>query len=587
MTNIRVEDRHEVLIESIIDWLWEIDKNGVFTYSSPQIKSILGYSPEEVIGLTPFDLMPKNEAIQIAEKFQSISKNRHPIKALKNYNRHKDGYLVLLETSGNPFYDEDGEYAGYRGIDREISNTKSVGEEQTTYQELLDTLEEATISTSPDGIILFINNAFCKLMGYEKEEVLGKNVSMIDPDDVDDIEKVSYAIEKLEKDDRLKHRRWRKKKNGDLINVSIKGKSVRNEYGQVIRLVGCYAEVTNEKELKDLLDNSEESYHDLFAEMEQAQRIAKVGSWTLDLQTDEHTWSEQLFNIYGRSSKDGTPTVEEFSSMMNKASWGKLTKAMDSAIEKGTCYDLELKINRFDGAKAWILSRGEPVIGENGKVEKLRGVVVDITNQKENENLKLEHAAQLSKALTETANVASDISAIRDPYTHDHETRVSEICVAIASEMELNSDFIEGIRIAGQLHDIGKIGLPTETLTRPGKLTKSEYELIKAHAKSSFDILKPISFPWPIAEMAFQHHERMDGSGYPQGLKGDEILIGARIMAAADVIEAMSSHRPYRPALGVEKALEEIERGRGSLYDENVANACLKIFREKNYSIPD
>ena len=140
--------------------------------------------------------------------------------------------------------------------------------------------------------------------------------------------------------------------------------------------------------------------------------------------------------------------------------------------------------------------------------------------------------------------------------------------------------------MAGYLHDIGKIAVPTEILAKPGKLNTTEYLLIKGHAQASYDVLKNVEFPWPVADVALQHHERMDGSGYPQGLKGEAILFESRIMAVADVIEAMSSHRPYRAGLGLEQALAEIERGRGTAYDASVADACLKLFREKGYSIP-
>jgi HD-GYP domain-containing protein (c-di-GMP phosphodiesterase class II) len=144
----------------------------------------------------------------------------------------------------------------------------------------------------------------------------------------------------------------------------------------------------------------------------------------------------------------------------------------------------------------------------------------------------------------------------------------------------------EGLLVAGRLHDIGKFAVPAEILSKPSKLTAIEFQLIQGHAQASYNVLKAVKFPWPVAQIALQHHERMDGSGYPQGLKGDAILLEARILAVADVVEAMSSHRPYRPGLGIDKALAEIERGRGTIYDPNVTDACLKLFREKGHALP-
>ena len=182
--------------------------------------------------------------------------------------------------------------------------------------------------------------------------------------------------------------------------------------------------------------------------------------------------------------------------------------------------------------------------------------------------------------------MAATMGELRDPYTAGHQRRVAEIAVTIGAELGLDARRQEGLRVAGQLHDVGKITIPAEILSKPGKLKPTELLLIKDHAEAGYDILKIVEFPWPVAEVALQHHERMDGSGYPQVLKGEAILLEARIMAVADVVEAMSSHRPYRAGLGIDKALAEIERGRGTAYDPLVADTCLKLFREKDYTIP-
>jgi putative two-component system response regulator len=173
---------------------------------------------------------------------------------------------------------------------------------------------------------------------------------------------------------------------------------------------------------------------------------------------------------------------------------------------------------------------------------------------------------------------------LRDPYTAGHQQRVSDLAAAIAGAMGLSADTIYGLRMASNIHDLGKITIPSEILCKPGNLGPLEYELIKNHVQAGYDILKKIEFPWPLAEIILQHHERMDGSGYPRGLEGENIMLEARILAVADVFETMSSHRPYRPALGLDRAIEELLQNKGRLYDAAVAETCLNLILDKQFS---
>lgn len=188
-------------------------------------------------------------------------------------------------------------------------------------------------------------------------------------------------------------------------------------------------------------------------------------------------------------------------------------------------------------------------------------------------------------------NLLDSISALastlemRDPYTAGHQQRVARLAVALARELKLAEERIEAINLASVVHDVGKIQVPSEILSKPGRLSLLEYSLIKLHPQNGYDILKTIDFPWPIAQMVLEHHERIDGSGYPQGLKGDSSLLESRIIAVADTVEAMASHRPYRPGLGIEAALQEIQQFRGVKYDAQVVDACVRLFREQNYAI--
>jgi PAS domain S-box-containing protein len=209
----------------------------------------------------------------------------------------------------------------------------------------------------------------------------------------------------------------------------------------------------------------------------------------------------------------------------------------------------------------------------------------DITEHKRAEEKLNETLESLRESIKTTIQVLGAASEVRDPYTAGHQKRVADLARAIATEMKLPHDKIEGIRMAGSIHDIGKLSIPTEILSKPTKLTEIEFSLIKEHSQSGYEILKDVESPWPLAQIVYQHHERMNGSGYPRNLKGDEIILEARIMAVADVVEAMASYRLYRPTLGIEEALEEIEKNKGFLYDDTVADACLRLFREKGYQL--
>ncbi|MBU1775668.1 MAG: HD-GYP domain-containing protein, partial [Gammaproteobacteria bacterium] len=184
----------------------------------------------------------------------------------------------------------------------------------------------------------------------------------------------------------------------------------------------------------------------------------------------------------------------------------------------------------------------------------------------------------------QTIGAISATVEARDPYTAGHEQRVAQLASAIAVEMGLSAEAVHGISLASSIHDLGKIRVPAEILSKPGKLSPIEYELVKIHSQTGYDIIKDIEFPLPIALMVLQHHERLDGSGYPQGLKDGQILLEAKIMGVADVVEAMSMHRPYRPGLGIDAALEEISRHRGVMYDADVVDSCVALFREKKFS---
>jgi PAS domain S-box-containing protein/putative nucleotidyltransferase with HDIG domain len=246
--------------------------------------------------------------------------------------------------------------------------------------------------------------------------------------------------------------------------------------------------------------------------------------------------------------------------------------------------EFETEKLRSDGVNITCLVAAKPFFGASGELAGIVEDIKDINRLKEAE-AKLHHSLnKLRNALEGTIQAMSLAVEMRDPYTAGHQKRVTDLAVAIATDMDLSADKIEGIRTAGLIHDIGKISVPAEILTKPGRITDKEFALIKDHPKVGYDILKKIEFPWPVAKIVLQHHKRMNGSGYPQGLQGKFILPETRILAVADVVESIASFRPYRAALGLEAALKGIAEDKGTLYDTRVVDICLKLFSEKRFT---
>jgi len=281
---------------------------------------------------------------------------------------------------------------------------------------------------------------------------------------------------------------------------------------------------------------------------------------------------KNMYSLLHHTRSDGSPFPIEECPLYHAYSKGKRAHVDDEFFR------------RSDGTSFPVSYRAVPVFSEG----KLTGAVVtflDITEQLQAREALERSGKQLKSALDGTITAVSRMIEARDPYTSGHEARVALLACNIAREMGLDENIVEGIRMGATIHDIGKIHLPAEILSKPTRLTPVEFDLIKAHPQTGHDILADISFPWPVADIAWQHHEKLDGSGYPQGLKNGEICLEARIVAVADVVEAMASHRPYRPALGIEKALEEIKAHRGGWYDPSAVDACIKLFTEKGFSL--
>jgi len=261
----------------------------------------------------------------------------------------------------------------------------------------------------------------------------------------------------------------------------------------------------------------------------------------------------------------------------------KFMKDVLKAVSEKGYWEGEIRNRKKNGIEFVSYVRACALKNVTGEITNILVTEHDVTEHNHIKNKLDESVNKFQDVLEETINAIALTIEQRDLFTAGHQRRVAELASAIAKTMNLPKDKVTGIYMAGLLHDIGKINIPAELLMKPAKLTEIEFKLIKNHPQVAYDILRGIEFPWPLAQIALQHHERLDGSGYPNGLKSEDIILESRILAVADVVEAMSSARPYRPALKIEEALEEISSKKGLLYDADVVNACVKLFKEKGF----
>ncbi|MBE0612697.1 MAG: PAS domain S-box protein [Burkholderiales bacterium] len=359
--------------------------------------------------------------------------------------------------------------------------------------------------------------------------------------------------------------------------ISISGDPVYDAAGAFLGYRGVGTDITERKRANDELRAAEEQYRGLVEQSIAGSYVIQDGKFVY--------LNRRCAEIFGYGSPEeliGRNSTTVIAEKDHELHLENVRRRIEGEIESinyeftGLCKDGSMIDVGVHGARA--THKGRPAI---------IGLIQDISEKKRAEDEIKRYVAQLETAFMSTVQVATTLGEMRDPYTAGHQRKVAEIAVAIGAELGFDARRQEGLRVSGYLHDIGKITIPAEILSKPGKLSATEYRLVQGHAQASYDVLKDVQFPWPVAEVARQHHERVDGSGYPQGLKGEAILFEARIMAVADVVEAMSTHRPYRPGMGMEAALAEIERGRGSAYDAEVADACLRLYRDKRHPLPE
>lgn len=323
------------------------------------------------------------------------------------------------------------------------------------------------------------------------------------------------------------------------------------------------------------------------------QLIEKAGDviWTVDMNMHPTYISPSVERELGYSVEEALAarmedifTPESYSYAM-KVLAEEMAGEQEHDTDLDTTRTLELDLFHKDGHVVPVEVNYRCLCHPDGRPAELLAVARNIRKRKEAEHNYRESTRKMMTALEGTIEAMATLIEMKDPHTAGHQRRVGNLASSIGDRMQLSPDVITGLRLAGLIHDIGKVRVPAEILTNPNSLTEAEFNIIKAHPTTGYEILRDIDFPWPIAEAVHEHHERLDGSGYPRGISGQDIILEGRILAVADVVEAIASDRPYRPALGLDVALQEIEENQDSLYDADVVNACVALFREGGYTV--
>jgi PAS domain S-box-containing protein len=417
-----------------------------------------------------------------------------------------------------------------------------------------------------------MNPAFFRMFGYDSREEMIAAVTdigrqlYVNPADRERLKKL--LTEKGEVQDFIAQVYRR---DGSKFWISINAHTVKDREGRILYYEGTNEDITQRMQAEEDLRRAEADYRTIFEGVQDGIfRSTPAGAFLMA--------NPAMARMLGYDSPE--ELIAQVTDVARQLyvypeDREKILRLID---RQGFVKDFEVQQRRKDGSLIWVSLTFQAARDERGDIRWYEGISKDITERK----LSME---RLIKSLEATVQAMAVTVETRDPYTAGHQRRVAELACAIAEEMNLSCEQINTVRMASIIHDLGKISVPAEILSMPRKLSDIEFSLVKNHARSGFDILKDIDFPWPIAEIILQHHERLDGSGYPRGLKGDELLVEAKILSVADVVESMISYRPYRPALPLEEGLAEIEKNRGIRYDAEVVDACLRLFREKGFRL--
>jgi PAS domain S-box-containing protein len=580
----RSEERYRSILENMQDSYIEVDLVGNFTFANEAACRNLGFTREQLIGANFSNIASNSDELKAVFKaYNRVYKTGEPHKGFAFKVARKDGTTGYGETSISLLKDAQGRPIGFRSVGRDVTERKQMEEELQRLASVVHYSSELINLSANDGKMIFLNAAGVRMLGIDPDKVEQYNIMQVIPDHL--LEKVqSELLPAL-----LKGGSW----EGDLQYLNLKTGLLTDVHamtfaindpstGALLYFANVSLDITARKQTEEsilrsklLLQSVIDSTPDWMYVKDTQHRFLLVNKSFAEAQ-----------NINPRKMID-RPDTDFFSAELCLGNPDKGISGFhaddDQAFNGRTVHNPRNIVTWADGSLHIYDTYKIPLADQSGKIYAALVYSRDITEQSRAEDEREASFKTLQKTLHDVINTMSKIVEMRDPYTSGHQGRVAELSGAIARQMKLDDSRVEHLMMAASIHDVGKMYVPADILSKPGKLSDIEWAMIKAHVEGSYEILKGLEFSQPIALMALQHHERLDGSGYPNGLKGDEILIEAKILAVADVVEAMSSHRPYRPTLGINKALEEISQNRGVLYDPDIVDICLDLFSKGKF----
>ncbi len=574
------ERRYRSLADSLPAAVFEADLDGRLTYANRAAFDWFGYTDKDTIeGKLVLQMLAESERQRAGGNFLRVL-SEGAIASGEYTAQRKDGSTFPVVVTSSPIT-HNGRNTGLRGILVDISERKKTEEAlrvgEATLRSFVDALPGPASLIDAQGKGLFINQTLAQSLGKTADDVIGQEImSFIPPDIAEQRWKRISQVISTGRASRFEDSR------ADRFYINYINPIV-DAAGQVSRVAIFSLDITERKRAENELVKSDnllraviDSTPDWIFVKDTAHRYVLVNksyARALNLEPNDLIGREDM-ECVPKELCLGDPSQEVkgwHSDDLDVLSGSIIHNPDNKAVlADGTVRD-------FDTFKI-------PLLGPLGEVYGVLGYSRDVTERRKSEETIRKSLERAEKILRSTVQALETIVEYRDPYTAGHQERVTKLACALAEEIGLPPDKVDNIRFGGMLHDLGKIYVPAEILSKPGKLTEFEFGILKTHPQVGYDILRNIDFPLEVAAMVAQHHERINGSGYPRGLKGDEICVEARCLAVADVMEAMSSHRPYRPALGIDAALDEIANNKGISYDKDIAEACLRLFKEKGFT---